>query len=366
MEEARLSVSELVSSLPPLTPPELSVFPPQEKLAAALTCDAFAPRHFDFPGRRFVLPTVDARMCFVHEPVGSKKHDVQRDKEDGIFYREVGSARLEAVNRETAGKDQRAALHVDFRVDRLVSLADLVDVDKGSVHGPQIWPAGVALADHLLSQAASRVRGLRVHEIGCGWALPSLACAYMGADRVVSSDLPDVVTSLRQCLPRGLPIVAETWDWEVKDTCQNRSKRGDAVDLVLCADCVYAPLYEPTRLLQALRTLRAPTLLAVERRPADGLEALLTALANVGGQVSTASGDEGDGNGDRALGDSDDGGGFLADLVAQYGGSANDKGGPPMDLGGAIVEIWELDPMWPAGASETSPPARPSRSRSRS
>jgi len=235
--------------------------------------DAAGP--FLIQGGCWALPHASAQNAFVREAVG--------------VYREVADAALTIPG--------AASRRFAFQVPHTVSLTELADVTAGPVHAVQVWPSAVALADYLLGGSAPGLAGARVHELGCGWALPAFAAALLGAKQVICSDLPDVVASLSLSLPSDLPqIEVKPWDWNERSFATSFcGARKDTLDLALCADCIYAPLYPPAALVGALVSLRATrTLLAVERRPADGCEATLASLACEGldGHLAATYGQE--------------------------------------------------------------------------
>lgn len=242
------------------------------------------PMPLELPGRCFLLPLTAARMAFV--------------REERNLYREVA---------EVAMQTATGTLELlTFRARKVLPLEQLLCTDAPiAIHGTQIWPAGVALADYLLAGRGPSIVGRRVHELGCGFALPSLAAARRAAKGVLASDLPGVIEDLKAGLPPEFDHVEFAhWNWE---DCTVPPSSAEA-DLLLCADCVYAPLYKPTALLRALIRLRKQTLLAVERRPSDGLSAFLEGL--------------------RAEG-------FTSTQCAHR---------RPLEVFGADVEIWLLDP----------------------
>ena len=122
----------------------------------------------------------------------------------------------------------------------------------------ELWPSGVALADAL---GERDVAGLRVVELGCGLAVPSIAAAARGA-RVLATDWsPDAVALARRNARRnGVSIEAAVSSW----TAPERLVREAPWDLVLAADILY------------------------ERRNVDVLLDLLPRLVDRGGTVLLA------------------------------------------------------------------------------
>ncbi len=128
----------------------------------------------------------------------------------------------------------------------------------------ELWPSGVALASAV---ATHGVRGLRVLELGCGLALPSIAAARRGA-RVLATDWSAEAVALaeRNARRNGAWIETAVCNWNAPD----RLIAGAPWDLVLGADVLYErrnldPLLE---LLPQLVTTRGEALIADPGRPA--------------------------------------------------------------------------------------------------
>jgi predicted nicotinamide N-methyase len=125
-----------------------------------------------------------------------------------------------------------------------------------------LWRSGVALAREL---ADVPMRGLRVVELGCGLAVPSLAAARAGA-AVLATDGDDVALELaeRNARANGLQIETAIVEWD---------SPGDALlerapfDVVLAADVLYE---RPgvAALLSLLPRLAAEAWIADPGRPA--------------------------------------------------------------------------------------------------
>ena len=121
-----------------------------------------------------------------------------------------------------------------------------------------LWRSGVALARELDRVA---LRGLRVVELGCGLALPSLAAALGGA-RVLATDWsPDAVAlAAANAARNGITLETLVCGWSRPDAIVARAPW----DLVLAADVLY------------------------ERRNVDLLLALLPRLVGERGEVLLA------------------------------------------------------------------------------
>src|SRR6185437_7548187 len=95
----------------------------------------------------------------------------------------------------------------------------------------ELWPSGVALAQHV---AARDLRGRRVVELGAGLGLPSLAAALRGADVLATDWAEDAVALLAANAARnGVTLRAEVARWDEPE----RFEAG--WDLVLAADVLY-------------------------------------------------------------------------------------------------------------------------------
>src|SRR3954469_7799150 len=96
-----------------------------------------------------------------------------------------------------------------------------------------LWRSGVALARELDGMA---LRGLRVVELGCGLAVPSIAAARGGAAVLATDACPDALP-LAERNANGNDVRIETAmvDWAEPDDLVKRAP----FDLVLAADVLY-------------------------------------------------------------------------------------------------------------------------------
>ena len=102
--------------------------------------------------------------------------------------------------------DRKAMLHLDFAAGELqINGAPLIIANqdhKGNDDtGLAVWDGAVVLAkyiEHLEGQGQCIVRGRRVLELGCGTGLCGIACAMMGAQSVVLSDLEYALRGARR------------------------------------------------------------------------------------------------------------------------------------------------------------------------
>jgi predicted nicotinamide N-methyase len=124
-----------------------------------------------------------------------------------------------------------------------------------------LWRSGVELAHEL---DAVELRGLRVVELGCGLAIPSIAAARAGAE-VLATDLDAEALELveRNARQNGVHVETAMVDWTRPEELVGRGP----FDLVLAADVLYErPSVAP--LLSLLPQLAPEAWLADPGRPA--------------------------------------------------------------------------------------------------
>ena len=116
--------------------------------------------------------------------------------------------------------------------------AELPDVD-GVEWAPVVpywsvlWRCGVALAAEVDSMA---MRGLRVVELGCGLAVPSIAAARAGATVLATDARPEALELVaRNARMNELPIETAMIDWAEPGELLERAP----FDLVLASDVLY-------------------------------------------------------------------------------------------------------------------------------
>jgi len=96
-----------------------------------------------------------------------------------------------------------------------------------------LWRSGVALARELDGVA---LRGLRVVELGCGLAVPSIAAARAGAAVLATDACPEALTLVAcNAHANDVRIETATVDWAEPDGLVRRAP----FDLVLAADVLY-------------------------------------------------------------------------------------------------------------------------------
>lgn len=126
-----------------------------------------------------------------------------------------------------------------------------------------LWRSGVALARHLDGEA---LVGLRVVELGCGLAVPSMAAARAGATVLATDADPEAIELVtRNAELNGLEVDAAAVDWTSAAATDELASRGP-FDLVLAADVLYE---RPTvaRMLALLPRLAPAAWLADPSRP---------------------------------------------------------------------------------------------------
>jgi predicted nicotinamide N-methyase len=119
--------------------------------------------------------------------------------------------------------------------------------DEFMPYWAELWPSGVALARHV---AGLDVRGLRVLEVGCGLALPTLAAALGGADALATDWAPEALELVaRNAARNGIPVRTASHDWHTTVGLEGERR----FDVVLAADV----LYEERNAAPLLTTLAA-------------------------------------------------------------------------------------------------------------
>jgi predicted nicotinamide N-methyase len=126
-----------------------------------------------------------------------------------------------------------------------------------------LWRSGVALARELDVVA---LRGLRVVELGCGLAVPSLVAARAGAAVLATDADPEALALVaRNARANGVRLETAAVDWAEPDELVARAP----FDLVLAADVLYERA-GVAQLLSLLPRLAPEAWLADPGRPAAG------------------------------------------------------------------------------------------------
>jgi predicted nicotinamide N-methyase len=124
-----------------------------------------------------------------------------------------------------------------------------------------LWRSGVALAREL---HGADLRGLRIVELGCGLALPSIAAARAGAVVLATDTCAEALTLVaRNARANDVRIETATVDWAEPDQLLTRAP----FDLVLAADVLYKRA-SVALLLSLLPRLAPEAWLADPGRPA--------------------------------------------------------------------------------------------------
>jgi predicted nicotinamide N-methyase len=126
-----------------------------------------------------------------------------------------------------------------------------------------LWRSGVALACELDGAA---LRDLRVVELGCGLAVPSIAAARAGAAVLATDAFPEALALVaHNADANDVRIETATVDWAEPDELVRRAP----FDLVLAADVLYERA-SVALLLSLLPRLAPEAWLADPGRPAAG------------------------------------------------------------------------------------------------
>jgi predicted nicotinamide N-methyase len=126
-----------------------------------------------------------------------------------------------------------------------------------------LWRSGVALAREL---DGTPLRGLRVVELGCGLAVPSIVAARAGAIVLATDACAEALTlAERNARANGVRIETARVDWTAPGWLLGRAP----FDLVLAADLLYERT-SVTRLLRLMPRLAPEVWLADPGRPAAG------------------------------------------------------------------------------------------------
>jgi predicted nicotinamide N-methyase len=140
------------------------------------------------------------------------------------------------------------------------SAEELIDeqafvVDEFLPYWAELWPSGVALAEHVSTRD---VLGLRVLELGAGLGLPSLTAALGRADVRATDWAEDAIALLRANAERNnVHLHAEVARWD------EPTQFGTGWDLVLAADVLYEQR-NADQLLDLLPRLEATEILIAE------------------------------------------------------------------------------------------------------
>jgi predicted nicotinamide N-methyase len=164
-------------------------------------------------------------------------------------------ARFDVREERFAHGDWEVELILPRAADELIDEAEYA-TDERLPYWAELWPSGRGLARHLLEMEAIVAKagggaavegfgadgwaGVRVLELGCGVALPSLALCSRGAEVLATDWYCDALRFARANAARnGLaPLRTEMLDWR-------HPPPGRPFDLVIAADVLYEPRNAP-------------------------------------------------------------------------------------------------------------------------
>jgi predicted nicotinamide N-methyase len=108
------------------------------------------------------------------------------------------------------------------------------EVDEFLPYWAELWPSGIALAEHVSTLALG---GRSVLELGCGLALPSFTAAIAGADAVVATDWAPEALELvtANAAANGLTVSTALLHWHEPGSFRDLGR----FDVVLAADVLY-------------------------------------------------------------------------------------------------------------------------------
>lgn len=174
---------------------------------------------------------------------------------------------------------------LSLRIEHPPSADELIDErafeqEEFLPYWAELWPSSLALARTV---AGFDVGGLRIVELGCGLAVPSIVAALGGA-RVLATDWsPDaLVSAARNAELNGASLETARLAWGVPELPPGR------FDLVLAADVLYERR-NVAQLLDLLPRLGGEVLLADPGRPA--LPAFIEGAA-AGWEIATTKAQE--------------------------------------------------------------------------
>jgi predicted nicotinamide N-methyase len=105
-----------------------------------------------------------------------------------------------------------------------------------------IWPSAMALSLAIARMPDAEIRGLRILELGCGLALPSLLAASRGARCVATDFHPEVPRFLESnCRLNGVEVEYVPANWMAPEGSETLASRG--FDLVMGSDILYERHY---------------------------------------------------------------------------------------------------------------------------
>lgn len=113
-------------------------------------------------------------------------------------------------------------------------------------HGTTLWD-GARVLSRFLARTLSKLEGKKVIELGAGAAsLGCMVCSKLGAQVVVSTDLPEILELARANVEaNGIPAVVSPLDWTWTEI-PNEIMQHAPYDIVLASDTLFSvALVEP-------------------------------------------------------------------------------------------------------------------------
>lgn len=151
---------------------------------------------------------------------------------------------------------------LDDVIDQLLARAAPAKGEKSVAevcpHFGVLWPAAVALSEHLV--ASGGVSGRSVLELGCGLAVPSIIAQKAGARRVVATDRHPLVPFFlaRNAAANGVHgIACHDLDWRHPVPAQPALPFLEDMDLIIGSDLLYEP-WQPGALASLLARIVPP------------------------------------------------------------------------------------------------------------
>ena len=151
-----------------------------------------------------------------------------------------------------------ATLDDDALLDALIEDGE-ESFDARNPYFGQVWPASVALCEHLVERG--RLAARTAIDLGCGPGLVGIVAALLGAETTLADLVPEAVElAAGNARANGVAVEATTLDLRAPGALDRR------FDLVLASDVLYeAPLAEDVPM--AIATLLAPEGIALVADP---------------------------------------------------------------------------------------------------
>jgi len=120
-----------------------------------------------------------------------------------------------------------------------------------------VWPGARALVTYLAGLPAAEIAGRRIHEVGCGLALPGMLAMRAGGIVSVSDCHPDVPQFLNRNLALNDLDSIEFFplDWRSAESVAAAGRRLENLDWLIGSDVLYDPDHPSTLAAFINRTL---------------------------------------------------------------------------------------------------------------